>query len=51
MSDELHDLGHNHTFQFVSWAPDRNLNPQYKDIPDIDPMGAIINHLKPSGEE
>ena len=43
------DLGHNHTLQFYSFAPDRVLNPQYTDLPDIEKHGAIITHRKVDG--
>lgn len=38
------DLGHGHTLKFFKWAPDRDLNPQYVDQPDIEKAGAIIEH-------
>ena len=38
------DLGDNHYLQFTSFNPDRDLNPHYKDFPDIDRVGAIIYH-------
>jgi len=43
------DLGDDHTLRFTHWAPERDLNPQYEGIPDIDPVGAIIDHRKPDG--
>ena len=43
------DLGHGHTLRFTHWAPERDLNPQYDGIPDIDPVGAIIDHPKADG--
>lgn len=36
------DLGNGYTLTFTSWAPDRELNPQYADYPDIEKAGAII---------
>lgn len=39
------DIGHNHSYELTCWSPDRDLNPQYKDVPDIDPLGAIVHHL------
>ena len=35
----------------LSWSPDRALNPQYADIPDIPIIGYIINHKKPDGSD
>lgn len=49
MSEPL-DLGHGHTLRYTSWAPDRALNPQYADLPDIERVGAIVAHRKPDGE-
>jgi len=40
---ELLDLGHGHTLRFTGWSPDRELNPQYEGIPDIERVGAIID--------
>lgn len=45
------DLGDNHWLTFVGWHSDRRLNPQYKDIPDCDIIGANIRHLKFDGSE
>lgn len=38
------DLGSDHYLWFYQWAPDRDLNPQYKDHPDIEKAGAVISH-------
>lgn len=43
------DLGHGHVYRLTQWAPDRDLNPQYADTPDIDPCGAIVYHPRPDG--
>lgn len=43
------DLGHGHTLRWLALAPDRNLNPQYADLPDMEHYGAIISHRKPDG--
>ncbi len=48
MSEPL-DLGHNHTLRYTTWAPDRGLNPQYADLPDVERIGAIVAHHKPDG--
>ena len=44
------DLGHDHTLSFVGWAPDRELNPQYDGIPDVEKYGASIDHKTAAGE-
>ena len=44
------DLGLNHELRYVSWAPDRELNPQYVDLPDIERYCAIITHLNHKDE-
>ena len=49
MSD-WRDLGHDHRYSLTVWSPDRDLNPQYADVSDIDPCGAIVEHLTPAGE-
>ncbi len=43
------DLGHGHIVEFTSWRPDRELNPQYKDIPDVERYGLLIKHPTPEG--
>lgn len=48
----IYDLGHDHFVWFTSWSPDRELNPQYKDIPDIPKYGLVVKHLnKETGKE
>lgn len=32
---------------FTAWKPDRELNPKYVDVPDIDPFGLILYHPRP----
>lgn len=44
------DLGQGHTLQFLQWAPDRELNPQYEGIPDVERYAAIIEHQTSAGE-
>ena len=39
--DEI-DLGSGFYLRYTSWRPDRELNPQYDEIPDLDKVGAII---------
>ncbi len=41
--DEI-DLGNGHTLRFTRWAPDRELNPQYDGVPDVERWGAIVGH-------
>lgn len=50
---ERMDLGHGHFLKFVSWVPDRDLNPQFADIPNNPRCGANIWHpnLKNPGQE
>ena len=43
MSSEL-DLGSGVTLRFVCWAPDRELNPQHADLPNVERYGATIEH-------
>jgi len=45
------DLGHDHRLRFTSWAPDRALNPQHADRPDVERFGAIIWHRREDGHE
>lgn len=47
MSREPIDLGHGHTAIFFRWAPDRELNPQYDGLADLDPAGIEIEHPRP----
>jgi hypothetical protein len=50
MDEDEIDLGHGHYLGFVTWTPDRQLNPQYADLPDNDRIGAFIRHTNPHGE-
>lgn len=43
------DLGDDHWLTWISWAPDRDLNPQYADVPDVDRWGAMIWHRRADG--
>lgn len=51
MRSDGEDIGHDHRLSYFSWSPDRDLNPQYVDIPDIDKAGTRIDHKKPDGSE
>lgn len=44
------DLGDNHFLWFSCWRPDRALNPQYANLPDLEKAGATVQHLTPQGE-
>ena len=43
------DLGHDHWMKFYRWSPDRELNPQYDGIEDVEKYGAVVSHKKPDG--
>lgn len=45
------DLGLDHKLWFNGWHPDRDLNPQYDGIPDVEKAGATVSHLTSTGEE
>lgn len=49
MAANVLDLGDGHTLRFTRWAPERDLNPQYADLPDVDRYGAIVSHPRPDG--
>ena len=49
MTTEFTDLGHGHAYAWTSWSPDRNLNPQYKDIQDVERYGILLKHSNPDG--
>lgn len=50
-SEHRFDLGDGHSAEWSCWAPDRELNPQYVGIPDVDRWGLIIFHTDPSGQD
>lgn len=43
------DLGDGHSMSYVRWAPDRALNPQYADLPDVEKYLVLVYHTKPDG--
>jgi hypothetical protein len=43
------DIGHGHTLRFAGWYPDRELSPQFSDLPDIEKCTAIVDHPAPDG--
>ena len=38
------NIGHGVAIEFTSWRPDRDLNPQYDGIPDVERYGLIVDH-------
>ena len=51
MTAETVDLGSGYVLSWFGWFPDRDLNPQHKDHPDIERAGAVIRHRTPDGGE
>ena len=51
-ANEKHDidLGDGHWLDFTSWNPDRELNPQFAHLPDVEKFGALVGHFKPDGK-
>lgn len=39
---DIVDLGSGFSLRWTRWAPDRKLNPQYSDLPDVEKIGAIL---------
>jgi len=44
------DLGSGIYMRWLRWAPDRDLNPQYADLPDNERTGIIVGHVHADGE-
>lgn len=44
------DLGQDHFLKFLGWHPDRDLNPQYENIPDIPKCCGFIGHSTKEGK-
>lgn len=42
-------LGPNHMAIYTTWSPDRDLNPQYEGLPDVEKWGLIYRHRRPDG--
>lgn len=38
------DLGSGHSLRYIHWSPDRELNPQYEGIPDVEKYMALVRH-------
>lgn len=49
MTIEFTDVGHGHSIAYTSWRPDRDLNPQYKDLRDVERYGLTIKHTNAGG--
>ena len=55
MGAKIQDLGDDHWFRWLSWAPDFGLNPQYAHLAHLvrtegEKIGAIISHKNQQGE-
>jgi len=48
---ELIDIGHGHFIRFAGWRPDRELNPQYEGLPDVDKCTVIVRHELLPGDD
>lgn len=46
---EVVDFGDGVTGEWIGWRPDRALNPQYVDLPDVEKHGLILTHKMPDG--
>lgn len=49
---DILDLGHGHTFMWVQWDPDLDLNPQYTHLADRLPVKhfmAVVSHTASDG--
>jgi hypothetical protein len=51
VTDRDLDLGHGHVLHWASWEPDRQLNPQYAGVPDIEKALALIRHPLLPGDD
>lgn len=49
MTSPALDLGHGISARFVGWHPERDLNPQYDGVPDVERFGLIISHRHDDG--
>lgn len=46
--DHSIDIGSGVYMRWLQWAPDRDLNPQYADLPDNPRTGIIVGHVHPN---
>lgn len=51
MSQTIIDFGDGHTGYWLGWRPDRNLNPHYDGIADVEKFGLAVQHKKPDGSD
>jgi hypothetical protein len=52
MTAERIDLGDGHSMTWAAWSPDRELNPQFADLPDVEHCTAIVRHdLRPDDDQ
>lgn len=49
MTDVI-DFGDGVTGYWLGWSPDRDINPQYDGIADIEKCSLVLNHKTPQGE-
>jgi hypothetical protein len=50
LTEHWTDIGHGHKIRWASWRPDRELNPQYADLPDVEHAALSVYHLTPDGK-
>lgn len=50
MTGDRVDIGHGHEISEFTWQPDRDLNPQWEDVPDVDVCGVQVWHWRPSAD-
>ncbi|MFD1145952.1 hypothetical protein [Saccharothrix hoggarensis] len=43
------DLGHGVTARWTGWRPERDINPQYDGIPDVERFGLLVEHAAGDG--
>jgi hypothetical protein len=41
------EIGDDHQVKYFCWAPDRELNPQWANTPDVERAGCMIWHKRP----